>query len=216
MGYQSATNPSGDWPLEERQQGWLYTQSDSWSSYGVYDVNGFLAEGTSRIEDWRYRVSRYTMSSAEKKKFMAGLYQLAEAHNHLCGKWMVFAPVQVVDELWQDICDANLQGRLGGCCKVCAYNYISGQHLICVYVKDFTDIVDCQRVLYALQDVCSRHGVNVVANFKCDFLTGLGIYHTKTGYVSCTYSLKELQLTREWPERRLKRILDNLKRRLRN
>lgn len=216
---QHRSRPSGRWTDEERRTGWLLTRSRQWSRVGrvkIVDKDGFMRKGAYYLDRWRERAAHEQIPTAEKKKFMAFLYALATRHGHVCGKWMVFSPVPVVDDLWDDICEANRDGRLGGCCKVCTYNKASGTHLICVYCRDFNDTKECQRVLYELHNICAPYGVRIIANFKADFLTALGVYKSRSSNVACAYTLKELRLVKEWPEKRLKRILDNLKRKIRD
>lgn len=213
------SRPTGRWTEEEVAQGWLLTRSEQWSARGrvkIEDKAGFLERGKQHLDYWKYRASRETVPTPERKAFMKQMYDLATSHGHVCGKWMVFAPVSVVDALWKDIVAANVAGKLGGCCKVCTFNKVSGTHLICVYCRDFNDVRDCRRVLYALHNICAAYGVRVIANFKADFLTALGVYKSRSVNIACSYTLRELKLTKEWPNRRLKRVLDNLKRQVRD
>lgn len=212
------SRPTGRWTEEERRQGWLLTRSAEWAANGrvrIDDKSGFLERGTAWLEWWKQRASAEELATSERKAFMERLYELATSHGHVCGKWMVFAPLSVADALWADIVEANVAGKLGGCCKVCAHNRVSDTHLICVYCRDFNDVRECQRVLYNLHNICAAHGVRIIANFKADFLTALGVYKSASPNVSCAFTLRELRLVKEWPNRRLKRILDNLKRHVR-
>lgn len=212
------SRPTGRWTEEERRQGWLLTRSTQWAANGrvrIDDKAGFLERGAAWLEWWKARSASEEIATSERKAFMERMYDLATSHGHVCGKWMVFAPVSVVDALWADIVEANVAGRLGGCCKVCAHNRVSDTHLICVYCRDFNDVRECQRVLYNLHNICASHGVRIIANFKADFLTALGVYKSASPNVQCTFTLRELRLVKEWPNRRLKRILDNLKRQVR-
>lgn len=212
------SRPTGRWTEEERNQGWIVARNSAWASTGrvkITDKAGFMETGIHWLNWWKDRVARETIPVAERKDFMGKLYDLATSHGHVCGKWMVFAPVDVADDLWADIYAANERGELGGCCKVCAHNKVSDTHLICVYVRDFNDVAECQRVLYNLHNIAANYGVRVIANFKADFLTALGVYKSASSNVACQFTLRELALTKEWPNRRLKRILDNLKRTVR-
>lgn len=214
----SPSRPTGRWTEEERATGWLLSRNSRWSSTGrvkITDKDVFMDTGAAWLEWWKDRMTREEVGVSERKDFMRKLYDLATSHGHVCGKWMVFAPVSVADALWADIVAANEAGQLGGCCKVCAHNRVSDTHLICVYCRDFNDVAECQRVLYNLHNIAANYGVRVIANFKADFLTALGVYKSASSNVQCQFTLRELKLVKEWPNRRLKRVLDNLKRTVR-
>jgi len=212
------SRPTGKWTEAEKAQGWIVSRSSQWSSQGrvkIVDKDAFMETGETWLDWWKDRVATENIGISERKDFMKKLYDLATDHGHVCGKWMVFAPLSVVDALWVEIKKANEKGQLGGCCKVCTYNSTSDTHLICVYVRDFNDVAEAQRVLYNLHNICASFGVRIIANFKADFLTALGVYKSASSNIACRYTLKDLNLIKEWPNRRLKRILDNLKKTVR-
>ena len=84
---------------------------------------------------------------------------------------MVFCPTDKVDEVWRKIAEALVAGKLGNAAKVSTVNPGQRSHVICVYVKNFRDEADVERVLRGLLTVADVRG-----GFKPDFMTYLGVY----------------------------------------
>lgn len=212
------TRPNARWTKEELDQGWLYSHSDAASlitERRVRDPAKFLKSAREILDAHQKRMQTSRVDRAGRQAVMRQLYALAASHDYLVGKWKVFAPPGVADDLWASIHDANMKGRLGGCCKLGTFNARSGCFLICVYVNSFLNIKECNRVLIELNSICAPFNVPVVANFKCDFLTKLGVYRSRSLAADVDYALSELGLVREWPNEKLKALLDGLKKEVR-
>ena len=112
------------------------------------------------------------ISAGEKRQAEEMLKARAKELGDTCGKWMLFAGEEDVDEMWGAVAQCCARGELGCSAKVSVRPDESGRFLICVYVKDFTDEKDVRRVLFALR----RLGFEVRSGFKPDCYTYLGIY----------------------------------------
>lgn len=98
------------------------------------------------------------------------------------GKWLVFAPVEKIDEIWKQIKQATEEGRLGGSAKVSTMltnpnAKDSNTKVICVYTYDSADEEDVMRV----RDVLRHLGHTQVLNYKTDQATREGKYEV-TGH----------------------------------
>lgn len=69
------------------------------------------------------------------------------------GKWLLFANVNDIDELWAKIKKATEEGKLGAEAKVSTpkpkpadIGHKKGEHVICVYTYDYTDEKDVKRI----------------------------------------------------------------------
>ncbi len=206
------SRPNSRWTAKELSDRQLVHHSD-YAPYATQrtprDLDAFLASAKRKLARWQQTTPR---DREHRRRFMARMYALAESADYTIGKWKIFAPARVADALWAAVCRSNARGRLGGCVKICEYNPRSGGFLVCVYVNDFTAVDECTRVLYELERICAPFGVSVVANFKADFLTKLGIYHSRNGRTSVQYTFGELRVARDWPYAPLKSALDEVKR----
>jgi hypothetical protein len=104
----------------------------------------------------------------------ADLLALAVQFRVTCGKWMIFAGTAAVDALWALVARAVVGGLLGPIAKVaprCTTGAYS-RHLICVYVDDFDDQGDLQRVHDGLRSL----GIRAPLMFKPDAYTLVGVY----------------------------------------
>lgn len=88
-----------------------------------------------------------------RKELERDLRALAKETGVVSGKWMLFPPVEDIDNVWRAVCQAVDAGRLGPCAKV-ATNGGEGRserdahlRLVCVYTRDFSDERDVRRVL---------------------------------------------------------------------
>lgn len=93
------------------------------------------------------------------------------------GKWMVFAPVHLVDVEWRAVRQATREGRLGVEAKVAtAYaNPLArtpDERPIMIYTRDWRDQADVERVLIALREI----GITGKAFYKRDADTRAGNY----------------------------------------
>lgn len=90
------------------------------------------------------------------------------------GKWMIFVPHQQVDLKWVLIDQAHTAGVLGIHAKTSSSRIqaASGEHVICVYTKDWQDEEDVMRVRTKLR----RLGFNRTLHYKRDVDTRAGKY----------------------------------------
>ncbi|KAG5334224.1 UPF0696 protein C11orf68 [Termitomyces sp. J132] len=101
---------------------------------------------------------------------------LALAHGVLSGKWLIYAEPHKIDDLWSRIVTAviaNAPAGVGARAKVSPAR--PGEpHVVCVYVEDYSNAAEVDRVREALR----RVGVRWKIGFKPDIYTHLGIYKT--------------------------------------
>ncbi len=74
------------------------------------------------------------------------------------GKWLIFTPVEKVDETWAVIKEATEAGKLGDSAKVATMypnllNKDPSRRVICVYTYDWRDEADVHRVRQALREL---------------------------------------------------------------
>eukprot|EP01135_Chromosphaera_perkinsii_P000625 Nk52_evm1s139 gene=Nk52_evmTU1s139 len=112
------------------------------------------------------------MKQKHKEDFLARMKNCAQSKS---GKWMCFESAERVDSVWEGVVRAVLDGRLGDTAKV-ASRERHEKFVICVYVRDFNNMGEVERVLRNLLDITS-----VSAGFKPDFMTYLGNYTSRGG-----------------------------------
>jgi hypothetical protein len=96
------------------------------------------------------------------------------------GKWLIFAPISQIDEVWMKIKLATEDGRLGDLAKVATAkpNPIAtnpGMKVICVYTYDWTDEADVRRVRQELRAL----GITSKIPYKTDDDTNAGRYSSQ-------------------------------------
>ena len=184
---------------------WLWSRrnpSQNFSESG--DMTRLQEEGAVLIDDWENHIQNRRVPLKEKQEFMRKLYRLATDCRVLCGKWMVFPDAAIIDDLWNDICEANeRKEKLGGCCKVGPNNPQTNQHLICIYCRDSNDTAKCKKVLHELNEICKKYKVEITASFKPDFLTYLGLYRG----MEYERSIDKLKLAKVWALPELQEVL---------
>ena len=206
------SRPNSRWTKQEQSDRQLVHYSNYAPNIAARtpkDIDAFLLSAKRKLARWQQITPK---DREHRRKFMARLYELAESANYTIGKWKIFTPAKVADEVWTAICKSNARGNLGGCVKICEYNPRSGAYLVCVYVNDFTQVDECIRILHELERICSPYNVHVHANFKADFLTKLGIYHSRNARTNVQYTFGELHVARDWAYAPLKNALDEIKR----
>ena len=117
------------------------------------------------------RVTHEYWLYAERK---SGDYPEAVARS---GKWLIFAPISRIDEVWTKVKLATENGRLGDLAKVATAkpNPIasnSRMKVICVYTYDWTDETDVRRIRQEL----SALGITSKIPYKADEDTTAGKY----------------------------------------
>lgn len=208
------SRPNGRWSDEELEYGWI-VHGPGGGSEPVAHRDRFYRKARKLLDG--FLEDGYSATPSAKRGLFRSLWRMAEAHRFVVGKWKVFPPAEVADEVWRDVCNAMDQGLLGDQAKISRFNPQSGAYLICVYCNDFSDTEECERVLENLARVCEPYGVRCVANFKADFLTMLGVYTVKGEgrRIEATYPLGEMGLRKYWPNEKLKEVLDRVKERQR-
>lgn len=118
--------------------------------------------------------SKNTSSFWLETKRKIGYYP---ADTNRSGKWLVFMDKTRIDEIWQLIKEATIDGRLGGRSKVStakknpnAYDVKKG--VICIYTYDCEDKEDVLRIREELKKI----GVTQKISYKTDLDTNKGKY----------------------------------------
>jgi hypothetical protein len=99
------------------------------------------------------------------------LDQISKVHNVITGKWMIFEDSDQIDVIWGKLIYYLCVERQRGFAKVSTRKK-GERHVICVYVDDYTDLVEVNGLRKALKDI----GVVRRIGFKPDAYTHLGIY----------------------------------------
>lgn len=78
------------------------------------------------------------------------------------GKWMIFAHISEVDEVWITIRNAVVGGLLGSSAKVATMmpnpHTVNPDHkVICIYTYDSEDLEDVKRVLVGMREIGIKH-----------------------------------------------------------
>jgi hypothetical protein len=119
--------------------------------------------------DWLY---------AERKK---GAYPKETAR---CGKWLIFIPVEKVDEVWKTVRLATEKGQLGGRSRVSTGRGPASKgedpnaRVIAVYTYDWKDKKDVMRV----RDKLKQLGFSKALNYKTQADTAAGKYYETDSY----------------------------------
>lgn len=116
----------------------------------------------------------YALRQKDKDKY--------PADNENSGKWLIFVPVEEVDEVWAKIKNAVVDGLLGNRAKVASIYGArvdkftgSKRQVICVYTYDWTDEEDVMRIREELRKL----GITETLSYKADADTMAGKYHDK-------------------------------------
>lgn len=118
--------------------------------------------------------------AAAKRECVERLLDTARRQGYTTGKWMVFLEPGVADAAWAAIARATATGELGCSAKVAPTGagpdeLVREAVVCCVYVRDFDERAELQRVLRALMALMAPLQVPVTAGFKPDAFTMLGI-----------------------------------------
>lgn len=132
---------------------------------------------TSAVPFWSAPPSKETLLPWIEAERLMGRYPAA---NEGCGKWLIFARRDVIDELWEKIGRTTMKGELGGAAKVSTAwdnpNAVSKDiHVICVYTYDVNDLIDVRRV----REVLRQLGVEAKIPYKTDRATHQGKYRVR-------------------------------------
>ncbi|MFX0205561.1 MAG: putative phosphothreonine lyase domain-containing protein [Candidatus Hodarchaeota archaeon] len=101
-------------------------------------------------------------------------------HTDKGGKWLIFKPINEIDECWKKIRQAVEEGKLGGMAKVSTAKQSPLTEnpkikVICVYTYDSEDKNDIQRIRTALYEL----GIIWKIPYKTDRATLEGKYRVK-------------------------------------
>lgn len=93
------------------------------------------------------------------------------------GKWLIFVPNKVIDEVWEKIEKATVEGRLGSAAKVATAKPNPNASnpdtkVICVYTYNWTDELDVRRIRQELREL----GIVTKIPYKADQETFAGKY----------------------------------------
>ena len=143
-------------------------------------------------------ISRRTnrVPAGAKRACVQSLLALAQEQRYTTGKWMLFFPPDDADAAWETIARATARGELGCSAKIAPTADLPPTERVvcCVYVDDFADRAEVQRVLRALQ----RLEMDVTSGFKPDVYTELHIMRDNKWRLEPTmYKVAEAL---EWPE----------------
>lgn len=125
--------------------------------------------------------------AAAKRECVERLLDTARWQGYTTGKWMVFLEPGVADAAWAVIARATATGELGCSAKVAPTGagpdeLVREAVVCCVYVRDFDERAELQRVLRALMALMAPLQVPVTAGFKPDAFTMLGIGGKQNGW----------------------------------
>jgi hypothetical protein len=111
--------------------------------------------------------------------------ELAKKHNVLHGKWLIFVDTSKVDSMWEIIAKAVVNEGLAFEAKVSTLHVKpkkakfpkeekipQGQHVICVWSENFTDLED----VFALRDKLRALGFTSPIGYKPDAYSICGVY----------------------------------------
>jgi hypothetical protein len=116
-------------------------------------------------------------TSIIKRAAIKDILSVATQRSDTAGKWMLYCTHENIDRVWETVCRATIQGKLGFSSKVATFNPNQKMYLICVYCLNFNDKFDLERVLQGLKKL----GLVVKCGFKPDIFTKIGLY-TKNEY----------------------------------
>ncbi|MGY5877204.1 MAG: DUF1917 domain-containing protein, partial [Candidatus Thorarchaeota archaeon] len=112
---------------------------------------------------------------------------VASKYNIFSGKWLLFRPPNLIDEVWSMIASAVTRGELGVAAKVASNlnRIVSNKttHEICVYTYDYRNESDVMRVFNGLRAL----GIVETIYYKPDIYTYLQIYPGKTSLKAYRY-----------------------------
>lgn len=136
--------------------------------------------------------------AAAKEEGVEHILSTAREHRFTTGKWMLFVPQPVADDVWRKIARATADGALGCSAKIAPTHGLGAgakAPVCCVYVGDFDNRAEVRRVLFAL--LALNLGVEITAGFKPDAFTCLGIMSkNKWRLPSTIYGVEEVK---GWP-----------------
>ena len=170
------------------------------------DVAGFKEEATELLARYKSQKTKFEEQYPELKPpaitrklhpfrtdLESHLKNLAKAKGLTCGKWMLFPSSKEVDGLWDPIVRGTVDGTLGCSAKVAADDGSGDTRLVCVYTKDFDDLVDVRRVLLKMKELDLLPHDSRGIYYKCDAWTYLDLKSGNEYKIKASlYSSKDL------------------------
>ena len=99
--------------------------------------------------------------------------QLVRESGLVVGKWLIYSSPKSVNNVWKTVAAAYISNELGINIKVSASSQAgSGEHVICVYTRNYLDVADVERVREKLRSL----GFTRRLFYKPDIYTYLQIY----------------------------------------
>ncbi|KAI0653979.1 hypothetical protein C8Q70DRAFT_1031378 [Cubamyces menziesii] len=172
------------------------------SEAAIEEASKLLSEITERVQDIQNDASIPIRSNKKKglksKKELREevqheatekLKDISEKHGYVSGKWLIFAPTDKVDVIWNSIATSLVSGPLSSTSAFLAKVATSPQsetpnysHLICVYVPDVYDKASITEVMKVL---LRNHGMNLMG-VKSNLYTSIGIDSKHSSGISST------------------------------
>ncbi|KAI0332956.1 hypothetical protein GY45DRAFT_1320198 [Cubamyces sp. BRFM 1775] len=117
------------------------------------------------------------------------LKEISKKHGYVSGKWLIFAPPDKVDVIWNSIATSLVSGALSSTSAFLAKVATSPQsetpnysHLICVYVPD---VYDKESITEVMKVLLRNHGMNLMG-VKSNLYTSIGIDSKHPSGISST------------------------------
>ncbi|CDO70538.1 hypothetical protein BN946_scf184573.g6 [Trametes cinnabarina] len=189
--------PGSQSSLQEFLAKWLWVRkSDTLPNAmgikeAVQDASALLSEITERVEKIQKDPSIPIRSNKKKgmkskkelreeaqREATEKLKEIAQKHGYVSGKWLIFAPPDRVDVVWNTIANSLVSGPLSSTSAYAAKVATSPQndtphynHLLCVYMPD---IYDQDSVTAVMRVLLREHGMNLMG-VKSNLYTEIGI-----------------------------------------
>lgn len=139
--------------------------------------------------------------SQERRNAVTDILSLAHAGRVRTGKWMLFCPPSVVNELWEVVARATANNELGVAAKVAPRSELDDpkrDRPICIYTSDFSDKADVGRVLQRMRELRIADSSRRNIYYKPDIFTYVGIATGNPWELAASlYSSKQFPCSRE-------------------
>ena len=142
--------------------------------------DGIKAYDVTRYSDLLERQMRLATDADRKRargECSRKIIKRAKEGGDTSGKWFLLVQPDAIDAVWLDVARATAKGDLGCAAKVSPSKVEDGgkRKLICVYVADFSNKREVQRVLKALLSLVEKVKGVFCIGFKPDIYTCLNI-----------------------------------------
>jgi len=164
----------------------------AWSSGGwVWVKNPQYAKDPKARVDTEDNVARMStewksLVESNVKITHQHLIDLAEKHNVLHGKWLLYVKAEDIETDWPKIRNAIIEGKLGSTAKI-SDTPERGSHVVCIYCPNFLDKDELLRVRRSISNEVGMYKTSVL-RFKMDAVTYLNLYAgNKWKVKTCSY-----------------------------